>query len=70
MMYGHLFELVAGILEFLDHLEANCAGVGLKFNMIKEIAANKAKVAVYIAGLETKGKFDKIMVNAPNNFPT
>lgn len=68
MIYGYFREFIASILEFFDHLEADRAGVAFKRYVIKNIAADKPKVAVNISQFETKRDFDDVVVDSANQY--
>ena len=46
---GDFGKFVTRVLEFLDHLEADCASMTFKRDFVENFPPNKSEVAVYIS---------------------
>ncbi len=69
MIDGHFGKLIARVLEFFYHFNADCPVATFQLDAFKEFAPDQAKVAVDIPELEPKSHPADMVVDAPDNFP-
>lgn len=62
-----LGEFIAGILKFLNHFEANCAGAGFECDVVKQRPTDQAKVTIDVSQLKAKRPFNQIVIGAADN---
>ena len=64
MAHGDLGEYATGVLEFLDHFQADGPGDALKRDRVEDTAADQAEVAIDVFELEAKEEFDQVVIDS------
>ena len=67
VMDRHLGKAIAGILEFLDHFQADGAAVAREGDRVEERATDEAKITIHVAQFEAEHEFDEMVIEPPND---